>query len=227
MITPQTTNAVPRVSANKLAEYIVTSNPLRRAQIVKDAKSPSTFKVVRYKDAREAIVSYLMNGFNDEILNDCIEYLKSLKPNTPFEEDDINNSIFALDAASTIGIDELSGCVIEKSVGNTLVNIAGVNVSINPDLLITNLNTNKVGALKVHISKSNTLNEEALTYVGVLIKRYLINEGIEEKKINEDLCVAVDCFEGNYKTAPKSYKRMLSRIEAACNEFLLKWNSID
>lgn len=227
MITEQATNAVPRISANKLAEYIVTSNPVRRAQIVKDAKTPSNFIVTRYKDARESIVSYLMNGFNEEILNESIEHLKSLTPETPFVEDDIRNSIIAMELAREIEIEEINGCVIERNGTNNLVNVKGVNVSINPDLIITNIATNKVGALKLHISKSNILNDEALSYVGVLLYTYLLNIGIEEKKINENICISVDCFSTNYKTAPKSYKRMFARIEAACAEFLLKWNSID
>lgn len=227
MVIEQTTNAVPRISANKLAEYIVTSNPVRRAQIVKDAKNPSAFKVVRYKDAREAIVKYLMNGFDDTILNECIKYLKSLNPNTLFEEDDIKNSILALEATKNIEVNELVGCEIEKNTGNKLLNIKGLNISVNPDLVINNLVTGKVGSLKVHISKSNTLSDDALLYVGVLLKSYLMNDEVDEKTISDELCVAVDCFEEKYKLAPKNYKRMFGRVEAACTEFLLKWNSID
>lgn len=46
----------PRLSVNKLAEYLEASST-RRKKIVFDAKYPEKFIVTRYKEAREAIVN--------------------------------------------------------------------------------------------------------------------------------------------------------------------------
>lgn len=55
----------PRISINKLGEYM-TATPARRRQIVRDQKNPPAFKAARYKPARETIVSYLEDGMADD-----------------------------------------------------------------------------------------------------------------------------------------------------------------
>ena len=45
----------PRISVNKLGEYM-TATPLRRRRIVLDQKRPKTFIFARYREPQDAIV---------------------------------------------------------------------------------------------------------------------------------------------------------------------------
>jgi hypothetical protein len=51
-------NAVPRLSANALSEYL-TATSTRRKSIVRAAKFPKTAIVARYDAARDGITKYL------------------------------------------------------------------------------------------------------------------------------------------------------------------------
>jgi hypothetical protein len=54
-----------KFSVNKLGEYL-TANPSRRKRIIKDQKNPKGFIVIRYKDARKALVDFFANGKGDK-----------------------------------------------------------------------------------------------------------------------------------------------------------------
>lgn len=54
----------PRISVNKLGEYLVATAS-RRRQILRDQKRPPDFKVVRYADAQRAIVDYFIDRHSD------------------------------------------------------------------------------------------------------------------------------------------------------------------
>jgi len=54
----------PKVSANKLGEYM-SASPSRRNEIVKNQKYPKGYVVTRYNDARRAIIDYFLNGRGD------------------------------------------------------------------------------------------------------------------------------------------------------------------
>lgn len=109
---------------------------------------------------------------------------------------------------------------------NKLIRLAGLDVSVNPDVLLTHRETGKVGGVKVHISKLNELVEPALEYVATMVKYSFIDAGIDEKKIDDNACISIDVFGSNYDKSPKSYKRSLGRIEAACEEIVLRWERI-
>jgi hypothetical protein len=49
-------NALPRLSANQISEYL-TATPTRRKSIVQAAKFPKTAIVARYDGARESLLS--------------------------------------------------------------------------------------------------------------------------------------------------------------------------
>jgi hypothetical protein len=221
--------ATPRISVNKLAEYLTTNNPTRRLQIIKDAKQPKKFITTRYYDAREAIKEYISKEFDTGILKEATQRISEKVADTPFQEDDNFNSILALEAMGNVDVfgGEDSNFKRLSNTGNKLMNISGLDVSVNPDLLVSNSKTNKVGAVKIHISKNNILNSESLEYVSVLLYAYLQEIGHNIKEIDTNLCVSVDVFDGNYGICPKSHTRLLNRVSAACEEIVLRWRTLD
>lgn len=66
--------AVPRISLNKLGEYM-NASASRRKRIIAEQREPKTFIVARYTDAMDVICDYFQDDSrDDEILqawSDC------------------------------------------------------------------------------------------------------------------------------------------------------------
>ena len=68
----------PHISVNKLGEFLVSTSKKQRS-ILKGFKYPNEnkFTYTAHQDAREAIKNYFINDFDEDILIDCIEHLKT------------------------------------------------------------------------------------------------------------------------------------------------------
>lgn len=216
----------PRLSVNKLAEYM-TADPIRRRQIVRDAKHQEPFKTSRYASARNAIKAYISSGYNEDIINKAKKSISTRIADSDFQRDDIRNSILALEHVLYMDfpvLDEYEVKVFNDE--NTLIKLSGLDVSVNPDLKILNHNNEKIGAVKIHISKTNKLDEINLEYVSTLIKYFFLMTGNKEKNIENHLCISFDIFGESFIVSPKAYKRSISRILAACEEIVARWDTI-
>ena len=223
--------ASPKISVNKLGEYLGAS-PSRRRTIIKDQKNPSTFKAARYKDAREAIVDYAASGMEDEAkaINQ-IESLLNQDYKSEYEEQDKSLSASSiasfLDLSDEIEIDsdKFDFEAVDKFSTNT-TEISGVSVSMRPDLLIKDANDNSVvGALKLHFSKSAPLETEGCKYVATALRKHL-EENYPSAKIDNKKCIVVDIPDQNVQSAPKAYKKRMKDIAAACEEISQRWDYI-
>lgn len=215
----------PRISVNKLAEYMIAS-PLRRKQIVKDAKYPQKYIETLYSEARSGIKNYIINNYDETILLDLIDYLKSKPCDNDHQATDIKNSISSLRHILSTDLPDLSNCTISEFDGeNTMINIEGLNISIYPDLIIKNNINGKIGGIKIHFPKSHELGE-GLVYVSTLIKNFFINKGHDNREIDEKLCITIDVFRMKYAIAPHAYIRLMQRLKVSCQEIVLWWNSI-
>lgn len=223
------TRKTPRISANKLAEYL-TANSLRRKQIVKDAKYPTAPIVTRYKEAREIIQGYVNGDYTKKDLDNYIKAFKVKPTTSDFQENDRVSSILALEHLKKIDISTLSGLTLELNDNyDNLLKIKGVEISVYPDIFISQIKGGKksIGALKIHISKSNALSEESQSIVGVLLYLYseqFLTTGTDVASTK--LCFSLDVFKERLQCCPPSYKNRVARIEAACEEIALWWDTL-
>jgi hypothetical protein len=227
--TPEKPSTTPRISVNKLAEYL-EAIPTRRKQIVYDAKYPQKYIVTRYKDARDGMKSYISGTINEDGVLELISDIEDKKPDTDFQEQDNRLSIEALEALLNTDNVYLEGCAISSyDDGNELVNISGVAISINPDLVIRKEidGVTHVGAMKLHISKTNSLSEESQKIVAVLLFQY-VDEFIkeEDEAASSKICLSFDVFKQHIEFCPSAYKLRVRKIEAACEEIALWWESM-
>lgn len=219
----------PKISANKLGEYI-NSSPSRRKDIVKNQKYPKGYIVTRYNDAKSTIIDYFLNKKgNKDLLKEKIKSLILKNYGSQFRNQDNQLSIKALEIFSDSDMNLDLSCHSVTRLSNDLskLSIQGVDVSISPEILITGVIKKKefVGAIKIHISKSNPLNEKSGKYVATLVHRFLENL-YPGKTVRPDFCISLDVFTGQYFLAPRSFKSMRKDIEAACNEIRLLWNDL-
>lgn len=211
-----------RISVNKLAEYMKSTSALRRKTIIKDAKNPEAFKVTRYTETREALKNYFENGGNDQYIFDALIQLETKESNTIFQISDKNTSIEALQIFIESPSFIQEGFDYKKNSNNQLIEISGVQISVNPDLLIYE-NDSIVGALKLHIAKGS-LEEDSQKTVAVMLRKYL--ETIYEVEPNRKLCVSLDVFSRSLVNSPEAYRRVMSSVEACCEEIAARWDSV-
>lgn len=216
----------PRMSVNKLAEYMI-ADPLRRRGLVKDQKHQKPFKAARYNEARTAIKEYLGSNYNESMIEVVIENLTAKGSLEDWQKDNRDNSVLALEKILDTDLPDLEDYEVKYNDGeNKLIRLSGLDISVNPDVLLTHKDTGKIGGIKVHISKIHELHDPALRYVATMVKYSFIDAGIDEKKIDNDACISIDVFGSSYDKSPKSYKQTLGRIEAACEEICMRWERI-
>lgn len=215
----------PKISLNKLAEYL-DATPSRRRQIVKDQKNPQPFIAARYGDAREEIIDFIEGGMsNDQKMLETAIDLRQNHSGTDFAKQDRNASADAiedfLDAADQLEIEGFSAEGSDKST-SAAMNIAGVNVSVRPDVILKDKDTGEVkGAIKLHFSKTSPLSAKSREYSATALRVYLENEGHPD--IDPKKCYVVDVPTQSVSNAPKTFKRKMNDIEAACEEINARW----
>ena len=218
-----------RISLNKLGEYL-QANPGRRKRIVGDAKNPQRFIVTRYADAKDAIKLYFTSGYDVDVLNESIENHEGKETTSEFQEQDQMLSIELLEIMLDLDLPDLIDFEVAAYDGaNPKLNISEVEVSVNPDLIIRGNRKGQdvVGAIKVHVSKSNQLGEEGAKNIATVLKKFVEDHVAKDnERVAFDLCVSVDTFGKSFETAPRSFKRRMTYIEAACEEIALWWNKL-
>ncbi|WP_053004309.1 hypothetical protein [Flavobacterium sp. ABG] len=220
----QKVNKTPRFSVNKLGEYM-GATAARRKRIIYDQKYPSSFIVSQYREAKEAIIKYIIKDYDETVI---LEAIDKIKKSTILKEQEIENSVLALNEALKTNLPNLSPFKKTRSKDdNPKININGLEISVSPDIVVKN--GNKIGCIKTHVIKTeqNRLTQEASLYVGVLLHQYTEANLLEkEQSADVNLCISIDCFGNSHETAPKAIARRLSNIQAACEEIVLRWDSV-
>lgn len=220
----------PRISINKLGEYLGAS-PRRRRTIIEQQKRPPTFIVTYYQDAQDAITRYIADATNDDkIILEAIAQLEGSTPSTEWDEQRINLCVEALesflDHASVLsniscltphpGDDEAAKLVVK-----------GVDVSIRPNIILRGTDRKEnpvVGALKLAFGKTQSLDDTTGRYIATAIHQW-----VETFMTANDEAVSLKCscvfdvFSGRLFSAPRSFTRRRQDIEAACDEIKHVW----
>lgn len=218
----------PKISVNKLGEYI-TSSPTRRKSIVQNQKNPSNFIVARYTETREAYVNYIISKLDKSVMDNAKETLVAKQTSSDFQANDKATSIEALACFESISFPDLSNFEVSRFDGSAKIDISGVDVSINPDLIFRGVYRGKniIGAIKLHIIKTAPLNEEARKTVATILHQFV--EDIlktDDETAPVEFTFSIDIFAHKCEKAPKSYKKRRTDVQAACEEYALWWEKI-
>ena len=218
------------MSANQLAEYTLAS-PTRRQTIIRNAKFAPTFLVIRYGAAKCAICQYLKDD------------TRSPKPLAAAEQEQIevskgagtaharNDAALSAEAIngfrSMIGPNFLKGLTFQP-VTNALpkLDISGVDVSVNLDLLCRNNAKDHVGGVLLQTSKAVAAKgwrEEHSKCVSSLVWMLASKHLGEFGKVDRSLCLSIDVFARKVTRVPRHYKRILGNLQASCGEIAMFW----
>jgi len=217
----------PRISLNKLGEYL-TATPSRRRRIVFDQQAPQTFIAARYRDAKEEIVDFLVSGMSDRAA--LLSAASRLRKNQSGSEFAINDRSASADAIECFvqAIDDIDfGNCVAVAVPSTASEgmlIAGVYVSVRPDVYLRNWKTGEIeGALKLHFPKTSPLTKAGAEYVATTMRVYMEREK-GHSRVDHRKCFVVDVPTSLVTTAPKAYVNKMKDIEAACEEIEVRWS---
>ncbi|MEX2141836.1 MAG: hypothetical protein WD894_21400 [Pirellulales bacterium] len=228
MTTPLTRKA-PRISVNKLGEYM-TATPLRRRRIILDQQRPKAFIVPRYTEAQDAITKYLLRDKQDEnVLLSEIERLGLAPSATEWEAQRKRLCIEALerflDVASAI---DLSGQT-PTAGGNDQprLQVGGLEISVRPEVILRRTTPSgepACGALKLYFSKTIPLRPEGGQYVSTMVYQF-VDTQVEPGQADPQLCQVVDVFGGRVFIAPRATARRKRDLWAACEEIARAWDN--
>lgn len=229
----------PRLSANKLAEYIVAS-PARQRAILKDAKFPQTILTVPYERARKSIP----HAFTKQNLNipSLIRRAEEIEQENERNKDRISewrknsniNNVEALKhiakTAHELSWDEANIFPIKLLP----LKIAGVTISIRPEVVFSfdHNGIKKVGGIILNSTKGKgqslaRSNGEhcAGNYLSTLLFQALLQ--LKNRVPLNTKCYALDVFREAVYTAPANFSRLNKNIEAACEMVASRWPTIE
>lgn len=220
----------PKISANKLGEYMVAT-PARRKGIIKDQKRPSPAISARYRHAEAPLVEFLSTG-NIDALHSAAGKLRATGGGSVWAQGDREATADALEALGRLApkllLPELT--YKQPTSRSQKLMIGGLPVSVQPDMLVFSEAKGKrqVGALKFHYIKNeeSSLTSKGAQYVATLLHQWLLTFGPAGFVPTPALSKSVDVFRGNIEAAPASQSRRLSDLEAACEEITVRWPTL-
>jgi hypothetical protein len=226
----------PRISINKLGEYL-TATPARRRRIVHDAKYPSTFMVARYTAAENAIADWVCSGCVDDVmLAQAMATLAQAEPGSRFSRVRRDCCLQALDHAGDLRERlALPTSHVSYVRSNTAIPLefGQVTVNIRPEILLyigessDAAGPHRLGGIKLYLSKQHPLNQPTADTITTLLGQSLqVRSAQELLPLDLDQIKVVDVFAGKVFTLPKAHKQRLKDIATACDEIRDRWQAI-
>ena len=219
----------PRISANKLGEYLV-SPPLRRQCIIERQKYPCSFIGAYYEPARRAIVEFITGRIDRGELLRRTEQIVEGPHESTYAMHKAHGCAEAvlrfLDLEPRLDLRGLQPVVLDE---HEKLDVEGVDVSVYPDVVLEGQDAKGrpvVGAIKLHFPKSHPHTEASAQYVATVLRMYATLALPDRGKPNEDACIVVDVFAGRVLTAPRGYRRRWRDIGAACQEIRRVWPTV-
>jgi len=219
-----------KISVNKFGEYMEASAS-RRKQILRDQKVPSTFKVARYREAREIIVQHIEQGMTDcSFAMERVNELRSDHSGSDFAVQDRQLSANAIEDFLPLAEEiEVEGLSFQSGLefAGEVMDFGGTKVSMRFDAILKNSESGKiVGCIKLNFSKSAPLQSKTAEYVATALRSHLEKKLSSPEHVNPSLCYVIDVPTGTVSCAPKANKKRLSDLHAAGEEIAARWESV-
>lgn len=216
----------PRISVNKLGEYMVAS-PRRRRRIIQDQKEPHEFVVARYRDAEEVIGEFLRSGADDDAaVQEAIQRLQFKPKKSDWDTTTAKLCAGALEAFLEVLDDlNLAGDAVVRDFSRHPLRLAGVAISVRPEIILRQKEpgaATKMGAIKLCFSKTKRLQEESASYIGAVLQEYM-RSVYPDRQVVRERCQVVDVFGRRVFEAPRAHKTRLEDVSAACEEIARAW----
>lgn len=226
----QKTRNEPRLSVNKLAQY-VTSRAARQNQILRTAKFPPDYITAYYRDAADAIASFVGGGMADlGVLDRASNRLLQAEAGTVQQARQKSANIDAIEAFEGM-LDDIDLRGATPSLGAHAAKhlpIANVAVSIRPEVVLrcSKGSTTLLGGMKLHFPRSEPLDAEQAGYVSAMLHKFAEREASPDETASTAHCVVVDVASRTFHPGVSSVKKRMRDIEGACGHISQLWPNI-
>ncbi len=235
---PVTSRASPRISVNDLALYMLSSDTARIG-IIRRAKNPQTPPIIRYRDVRGAVCSYLSDA------NRRLSHLttagemfaqRAADPSVSvLRQDDAQNSIEVLR-----GVQGMANRLapfdfhLAPATQAKLV-LADVEISVRADLLVhgSARGQDQIGAAVLRLTQDDADTDPARTrrrdiglYVATMARMHVEQNIHSDRQVANRLCMAIDVQHGDLFQAPDSNARRMTDLENACRFIAVMWPTV-
>lgn len=222
----------PRISVNKLAEYIGSKGG-RQRQILRDQKFPQDFKGMYYREATEAIQKTLASNMEDTApLYTALKILNQQKPMKIGAQRRVNSNIDAIESFEAM-MDDVDLFGAKAELGDhkpEKLTLHGVDISIRPEIILRGTGKGGktlVGGVKLHFPKTFSLNPESAGYVSALLQRYTEEKLVENGELMfANYCTIIDIGSKEVYPGVKSTAQRIKDVEAECQNIAGLWPTI-
>lgn len=223
----------PRISVNKLAEYMV-SKAARQRKLLRDRKYPDEdFNVGMYhREASEAVSRYLISDqLSTDHIDNQISIIKQQAPAAIGTQRRLNANIEAMERFLEMLDDFDFGDAVPELGEHSPDKLTyhGVQISVRPEIILRGTAKGKkvVGGVKLHFPKGFEMNEETSGYVSAAVQEYCIRHLAKpDEMVLGAYCQVFDVGNGNVFPGVKATKSRLRDIEDTCRNIADIWPNI-
>lgn len=227
------TIADPKISANKLAEYLV-KKAARQRKILADRKYPDEdFSIGTYhRESLEAVTHFVAGGAVDTgIITNSLNILEQKDTSSIGTARRVNANIDALKKFEDM-LDEIDLKGGEPELApqkaENLV-FYGVSISVRPEIILRGTGPKGkqlIGAIKFSMTTGFRHNEESAGYVSAMVQEHLKRSVIGDEIVYSPYCQVIDVGGQAIFPGVKSTLQRLRDIEAECQNIAVLWPSI-
>lgn len=223
----------PRISANELARYMVSTDPVRLT-ILTRSKFPRDYITTRYNDVRRPLVQFLTDAARDPaplaVAKAKMARRAASSADRPNRRNDALKSIEVLEAATRMA-DALAPYTFQPApVRQAKLSLSGVAISVRADLLVFDKrrSADRVGAAILRMSMAERSEPQVMgEYVATLLRMH-VEANLQLNRIpTPRLCMSIDVRTGDVIAAPRSDRTRIRRMESACAFISSIWPSLD
>ncbi|MBZ0262974.1 MAG: hypothetical protein K8F90_20500 [Hyphomicrobiales bacterium] len=228
----------PRISANDLALYMVSSETTKLS-IIRRSKYPQTPVIIRYKDARPAVCAYLSDlarSVNPLVATQTmLEQRRSDMSLSPLARDDAEHSIDVLKSIQAMS-NKLKAYDFQKPpIKQSKLLVSGVEVSVYADLLVHGVKkgVEEIGAAVLRMTQDDAETDSARAkrkemglFVATLARLHVDQNIPSNREKANRLCMSIDVQHGEVFVAPDSNSQRMKNLESACQFIAMAWPSI-
>jgi hypothetical protein len=216
------------ISINQLVDFS-TATDSKKKRIIRDQKSPDTFKIGWYQTPRACIKKALVNNGDIQPITEGIERLKTKIVTKPQQIQNRNVSLDAMQRFLKIKLPKIlknHSCEVikERIVKSTFV--SDVEVIVSPDVIFKVVLDGKtyIGAVKLHISKNNIFDIKKSSKVSAILYKYMSElSEVYETEVLPELCISIDVFGERVATTPINFDESINELEVICEEVKKMW----
>lgn len=224
-------NAVPKVSVNRLADYMAASEQVKRSMLT-SFKYPAIARVVQHNDARSIIANHLCSPNRTEAdLRADLDDLEGRLCDSQFESDTLDhNCDYLRRFLATMGRMGLPAADYAPTDRLPADELNGTKVTFWPQAVVsrvTRRNTRRVGTLMLRYAKNRSLSAEVGLWESAFMFGYLTSRPLDEvSRPDKALCLTVDCYEGVAHQAPGDAVYRYKEMHAACGGIAERWAAV-